>query len=82
MFSTAVLEQPVQATLEHNMCTAGRFAVPFRPHLFTKSKPALLHLTKTALAEDEVFLILVFIYCEARRQDRTVCLRLVNLLDC
>ncbi|KAJ7037870.1 hypothetical protein C8F04DRAFT_384042 [Mycena alexandri] len=60
-----------KATLEHNMCIAGRFSVPFRPHLFSKSQPALLHLTKTALAEDEVFLILVFIYCEAKRQDKT-----------
>ncbi|KAJ7461843.1 hypothetical protein B0H11DRAFT_1735989 [Mycena galericulata] len=55
-----------------NMSIAGRFSVPFRPHLFSKSQPALLHLTKTALAEDEVFLILVFVYCEAKRQDRTV----------
>ncbi|KAJ7211370.1 hypothetical protein GGX14DRAFT_450105 [Mycena pura] len=60
-----------KATLNHNMLIAGRFSVPFRPHLFSKSPPALLHLTKTALAEDEVFLILVFVYCEARRQDRT-----------
>ncbi|KAJ7101863.1 hypothetical protein C8R43DRAFT_917513 [Mycena crocata] len=60
-----------KATLDHNMSVAGRFSVPFRPHLFSKSQPALLHLTKTALAEDEVFLILVFIYCEARRQDKT-----------
>jgi hypothetical protein len=62
----------MQATLGHNMCIAGRFSVPFRPHLFSKSQPTLLHLTKTALAEDEVFLILVFIYCEAKRQDKTV----------
>jgi hypothetical protein len=56
------------------MCIAGRFAVPFRPHLFSKSPPPMVHLTKRALDEDEVFLILVFIYCEARRQDRTVSL--------
>ncbi|KAJ7634719.1 hypothetical protein FB45DRAFT_909653 [Roridomyces roridus] len=61
-----------KATLDHNMKVAARFSVPFRPHLFSKSQPALLHLTKTALAEDEVFLILVFVYCEAKRQDRTV----------
>ncbi|KAJ7792395.1 hypothetical protein B0H14DRAFT_169391 [Mycena olivaceomarginata] len=60
-----------KATLDHNMCIAGRFAVPFRPHLFSKSPPPMVHLTKRALDEDEVFLILVFIYCEARRQDRT-----------
>ena len=51
---------------------AGRFSVPFRPHLFTKPKPTVLHLTQTALAEDEIFLILVFIYSEAKRQDETV----------
>jgi hypothetical protein len=46
--------------------------VPFRPHLFSKSKPAVIHLTSTALAEDEVFLLLVFIYEEVKRQDKTV----------
>ncbi|KAF8190363.1 hypothetical protein K438DRAFT_1831943 [Mycena galopus ATCC 62051] len=60
-----------KATLDHNMCIAGRFSVPFRPHLFSKSQPPRIHLTKRALEEDEVFLILVFVYCEARRQDRT-----------
>ncbi|KAJ7104523.1 hypothetical protein B0H15DRAFT_810426 [Mycena belliarum] len=60
-----------KATLDHNMCIAGRFTVPFRPHLFSKSQPAYLHLTKTALAEDEVFLLLLFIYHEVKRQDRT-----------
>ncbi|CAK5274795.1 unnamed protein product [Mycena citricolor] len=60
-----------KATLDHNMSIAGRFCVPSRPRLFSKTPPVLLHLTKTALAEDEVFLILVFVYCEARRQDKT-----------
>ncbi|KAJ7120694.1 hypothetical protein C8R43DRAFT_79148 [Mycena crocata] len=50
---------------------AGRFCVPFRPHLFHKSKPAVIHLTTEALAEDEVFLLLVFIYEEVKRQDKT-----------
>ncbi|KAG7091594.1 hypothetical protein E1B28_010615 [Marasmius oreades] len=49
----------------------GHFQVPFRPHLFTKSKPPVLKLSRVALLEDEVFLILVFIYSEAKRQDRT-----------
>lgn len=69
------LAQPLmvhQATLNTNSLVAARFIVPFRPHLFSKSEPATLHLTKTALQEDEVFLILAFIYSEARRQDRTV----------
>ncbi|KAF7318906.1 hypothetical protein HMN09_00226400 [Mycena chlorophos] len=59
-----------KATLNQNMLIAGRFCVP-RPHLFSKQPPTLLHLTQTALAEDEIFLILVFIYCETKRQDRT-----------
>lgn len=54
------------------MLTAARFVVPSRPHLFSKPKPTTLHLTETALAEDEVFLIMVFIYSEAKRQDNTV----------
>ncbi|KAF7360430.1 hypothetical protein MVEN_00773100 [Mycena venus] len=68
-----------KATLDHNMCIAGRFSVPFRPHLFSKSQPPLVHLTKRALEEDEVFLILVFIYCEARRQDKTNSSRLDSI---
>ncbi|KAF7316393.1 hypothetical protein MIND_00158100 [Mycena indigotica] len=59
-----------KATLNQNMLIAGRFAVP-RPHLFSKQPPTLLHLTKTALVEDEIFLILVFIYCETKRQNKT-----------
>ncbi|KAJ7642613.1 hypothetical protein DFH06DRAFT_1214000 [Mycena polygramma] len=50
---------------------AARFTVPARPHLFTKSPPAVVHLTPDALAEDEVFLLLVFIYEEVKRQERT-----------
>ncbi|KAF7325881.1 hypothetical protein MKEN_00438900 [Mycena kentingensis (nom. inval.)] len=59
-----------KATLNQNMLIAGRFYVP-RPHLFSKAPPTVLHLTKTALCEDEIFLILVFIYVETKRQDRT-----------
>ncbi|KAJ7662583.1 hypothetical protein DFH06DRAFT_355621 [Mycena polygramma] len=50
---------------------AARFTVPARPHLFTKSPPAVVYLTPDALAEDEVFLLLVFIYEEVKRQERT-----------
>ncbi|KAJ3997430.1 hypothetical protein F5050DRAFT_1569393 [Lentinula boryana] len=53
----------------------GRFAVPYRPHLFTKLDPPLLSLARTALGEDEIFLLLVFLYSEAKRQDDTVCPR-------
>ncbi|KAJ7511993.1 hypothetical protein B0H11DRAFT_1953794 [Mycena galericulata] len=60
-----------KATIEDGKTIAGRFCVPFRPHLFSKSKPAVIHLTTTALAEDEVFLLLVFIYEEVKRQDKT-----------
>ncbi|KAL0955463.1 hypothetical protein HGRIS_001704 [Hohenbuehelia grisea] len=59
------------ASPDSGMSIAGRFSVPFRPHLFTKSKPAELHLTQAALTSDEVFLILAFIYSEAKRQERT-----------
>ncbi|KAJ7662577.1 hypothetical protein DFH06DRAFT_987198 [Mycena polygramma] len=53
---------------------AARFTVPARPHLFSKSPPAVVYLTPDALAEDEVFLLLVFIYEEVKRQERTVSL--------
>lgn len=46
--------------------------VPYRPQLFGKSKPIVINLSRTALAKDEVFLILAFIYCEYRRQEKTV----------
>ncbi|ESK83493.1 hypothetical protein Moror_4878 [Moniliophthora roreri MCA 2997] len=49
----------------------GRFQVPFRPHLFTKSKPPKLRIKRAGLTEDEVFLILIFIYSEVKRQDQT-----------
>lgn len=48
------------------------FAVPFRPKLFGKAKPVVLNLSRGALAKDEVFLILVFIYCETKRQEKMV----------
>ncbi|KAG7446824.1 uncharacterized protein BT62DRAFT_967583 [Guyanagaster necrorhizus] len=51
---------------------AGTFAVPFRPHLFSKATPTTLELTREGLAKDEVFLILIFVYSEAKRQDQTV----------
>lgn len=53
----------VQATL----------SAPFRPHLFGKAKPVVLNLSRAALARDEVFLILVFIYGETKRQEKMVC---------
>ncbi|KAJ6584207.1 hypothetical protein B0H10DRAFT_2052346 [Mycena sp. CBHHK59/15] len=60
-----------KATLDDGKTIAGRFCVPFRPHLFSKSKPVVIHLTSAALAEDEVFLLLAFIYSEVKRQDKT-----------
>jgi len=46
------------------------FSVPFRPQLFGKAKPVVLNLSRVALARDEVFLILVFIYGETKRQEK------------
>ncbi|KAG5641312.1 hypothetical protein DXG03_005545 [Asterophora parasitica] len=60
-----------KATLDNNMSIAARFLVPSRPHLFSKPEPPSLHLTKPALEADEVFLILLLIYSEIKRQDRT-----------
>jgi hypothetical protein len=48
------------------------FSVPFRPQLFGKSKPVVLNLSRGALAKDEVFLMLVFIYNETKRQEKMV----------
>jgi len=60
-----------RAIFNDDTSTAAEFSVPFRPHLFTKPEPSTLHLTQMALEEDEVFLILVFIYSEVKRQDKT-----------
>ncbi|KAH9485877.1 hypothetical protein JR316_0002792 [Psilocybe cubensis] len=46
-------------------------AVPYRPQLFGKLKPIVINLSRSALAKDEVFLILAFIYLEYRRQEKT-----------
>ncbi|KAJ7245327.1 hypothetical protein C8J57DRAFT_1355986 [Mycena rebaudengoi] len=50
---------------------AARFCIPFRPHLFSKTGRPVIHLKPAALAEDEVFLILLLIYLEVKRQERT-----------
>lgn len=60
-----------KVTLDDTTCVAAHFIVPFRPHLFSKPEPSKLHLTKTALQADEVFLLLIFIYSEVKRQDST-----------
>ncbi|KAG6825814.1 hypothetical protein H0H93_000274, partial [Arthromyces matolae] len=67
-------EEGWKATLNSSIQIAARLLVACRPHLFTfftKPTPPALHLTKTALEADEVFLILVFLYEEIKRQDRT-----------
>ena len=69
-----VATEPTQATLDDDNATfAAQFFVAFRPYLFGKPEPSKIHLSKTALEEDEVFLLLVFIYSEAKRQDKIVC---------
>ncbi|PBK70904.1 hypothetical protein ARMSODRAFT_911566 [Armillaria solidipes] len=60
----------VQAILPNDE-VAGTFAVPFRPHVFSKPTPTTLELTREGLAKDEVLLILIFVYSEAKRQDQT-----------
>ncbi|KAF7416368.1 hypothetical protein PC9H_002633 [Pleurotus ostreatus] len=60
-----------KATTDHGMSISARFEVSLRPHLFGKSKPPKFHLTTDTLEADEVFMILAFIYCEVKRQNRT-----------
>ncbi|KAG6819095.1 hypothetical protein H0H93_015514 [Arthromyces matolae] len=70
-----------KATLNTSIQIAARLLISSRPHLFhffKKPNPPALHLTKTALEADEVFLILVLIYEEIKRQDRTVCVRILH----
>jgi len=60
-----------KAILNQNMSIAARFLLPPRPHIFGKADPPVLHLTKAALERDEIFLILLLIYSEVKRQDET-----------
>lgn len=50
----------------------GTFSVAFRPNLIRKEEPLLLKLSRKALENDEVFLILLLIYSEAKRQEESV----------
>ncbi|KAF8624258.1 hypothetical protein AX15_005963 [Amanita polypyramis BW_CC] len=49
----------------------GTFSVPFRPHLIRKATPLSFDLSRKALEKDEVFLILLLIYSEAKRQENS-----------
>jgi len=49
--------------------TSAQFIAPNRPRLFGRTPPPVLRFKKAALFEDEVFLILAFIYSEVKRQD-------------
>ena len=68
------LNQRRKATCTRTGVVEATFTVPYRPQLFGKTKPLVLNLSRVALAKDEVFLILVFIYCEVKRQEKTVCI--------
>jgi hypothetical protein len=62
----------LQAVLSDGLMIAATMSVPFRPHLFTKMEPVILNITETALLDDEIFLLLVFVYSEAKRQEQNV----------
>lgn len=51
--------------------TSASLFIPYRNHLFHKTKPAVLKMKSRALLQDEVFLLLVLIYSETKRQDKT-----------
>lgn len=57
---------------EEDQRVAASLCIPYRNHLFHKTKPAVLRIGSSSLLQDEVFLILVFIYSETKRQDSTV----------
>lgn len=58
--------------LKEERRTQASLFIPYRNHLFHKNKPAVLKMKSEALLQDEVFLLLVLIYSETKRQDRTV----------
>ncbi|KAG2015207.1 hypothetical protein CC2G_008496 [Coprinopsis cinerea AmutBmut pab1-1] len=67
---TVVYHQEKEWQVQWNNEIVATFQVPYRPKLFGKTKPMVLKMCPTALERDEVFLLLVLIYCEAKRQDR------------
>ncbi|KAF8990051.1 hypothetical protein BDQ17DRAFT_1333707 [Cyathus striatus] len=63
-------EKEWQVIFTKDSSIAAQFAVPYRPHLLSKSSAPQLSITTKALTRDEVFLILLLIYSEVKRQDR------------
>ncbi|KIJ92944.1 hypothetical protein K443DRAFT_684900 [Laccaria amethystina LaAM-08-1] len=63
-------EWKVKINNSKNVTVEGSFDVPYRPRLFGKTTPMVFHLSRKALAKDEVFLILVLIYSESKRQEK------------
>jgi hypothetical protein len=61
-------------TAKEDRRTSASLFIPYRIHLFHKTKPAVLRMKSNALLQDEVFLLLVLIYSETKRQDSTVSL--------
>ncbi|GLB45425.1 hypothetical protein LshimejAT787_3200110 [Lyophyllum shimeji] len=55
--------------MDHQRSAAAQSLVPERPSLFSKGEPPSPHWTKAGLEDDEVFLILALVYCEAKRRD-------------
>ncbi|KAJ3502258.1 hypothetical protein NLJ89_g8970 [Agrocybe chaxingu] len=69
-YSVVHLEDGWKATCTSTNAVEATFAVPYRPQIFGKAKPVVLNLGKGALSRDEVFLILVLIYSETKRQEK------------
>jgi len=65
-------ELDAEKAKEERRRTRASLFIPYRHHLFHKNKPAVLKMESKALLQDEVFLLLVLIYSETKRQDRTV----------
>ncbi|KAK2464487.1 hypothetical protein APHAL10511_003466 [Amanita phalloides] len=63
--------QVLTADSEDEKELVGAFSVAFRPRIIHKEKPLSLKLSRKALKNDEVFLILLLIYSEAKRQEES-----------
>ena len=75
LYNSSVIDHFFQAKCTSTGEVEATLAVPYRPLLFGKTTPVVLNLSRVALAKDEVFLLLTFIYCEMKRQEKTVCHR-------
>jgi hypothetical protein len=73
--SQSITERITQAKFND---TSEATFYPYRHHLFKKDEPARMQIS-SAVQEDEIFIMLIFLYSEVKRQDSQVILSSVHV---